>query len=91
MNFFDINKFKILSEIRLKDSNGVIDITNTAEKGVYALGCRKGLIIVKANKKLTMISDHLQGKSIRVITYISHKKVILGIGFTVYLTIFDYG
>ncbi len=91
LSFIDINKFKILSQITLTKSNGVMDITNTGEKGVYALGCRKGLVIVKVINRLTKISDHLHGRNIRAISYIKHKKVILGIGAVNYFIVFDFG
>ena len=66
-------------------------MTITSEERFIALGCAKGLWIVKYdNNKLSIISNHLKGMRICSISNVNESKVMLGIRWSTYLIVFDY-
>jgi hypothetical protein len=48
LHIVDINEFKIVNQLKLKDSDLINDISRTGEQGIYALAQDNGLVIVKS-------------------------------------------
>jgi hypothetical protein len=72
----DLKHFRIDQSMEIESLDDINAITMTAENGAYALGCSKGLYIMK---QLSINSKHFDYKNIVSIAYVGESTIILGI------------
>ena len=66
----DVVNFKIVSKANITDLRDIWDATITGEKGVFAISCKDGLIILKLINKRSTHTVHLKDENLISVCYL---------------------